>query len=431
MTVPFYKFAYSIRVWRLRTLSSFERLTRRDFLKALGTGALSIAIPGVISYGQDPLTIGLQADLTGGLATYGYWHLKSARAAVEKINREGGIGGRKVELAYEDTKTDPSTGIRKMEKLILKEGADFVIGSQHSGVCLASLPISRRFRVPYFPIGEATQITGSEGPRYVIRVNYSVKAHARSGYRWVMENLGTNWTIVYADYAMGQSALKEWSFGLKSGGGNLIGEIPVPQGTDDFGPYLRKVNRDRTDVLFIVMYGPDALACVRRTHEMGLHEHVNRFGNTGSVEALDVGFPGAEGLWSITNYPRRAEEIPEDLKEYDAYLRERIGLTKEGKDPETGKIVDASHFWVPWETVHFIREALQTAGINLTQNMSRFIEALEDIQVSASRGHPQGDKYIRNEDHQGFHSQYIQQVVDGKLVTEKRLPPETGEYEPN
>lgn len=408
----------------------FDRLTRRAFLKALGTGAITFAIPKVTGYGQEPLTIGLQADLTGGLATYGYWHLKSARAAVERINREGGIEGRKLELAYEDTKTDPATGSRKMRKLILKEGADFVIGSQHSGVCLASLPISRRFEVPYFPIGEATQITGSEGHKHVIRINYSVKAHARSGYRWVMENLGTNWTIVYADYAMGQSALKEWSFGLKSGGGNLVGKIPVPQGTDDFGPYLRKVDPDRTDVLFIVMYGPDALACVRRTHEMGLHEQVNRFGNTGSVEALDVGFPGAEGLWSITNYPRRADEIPENLKEYDAHLRKNIGLTEEGNDPETGKIVDASHFWVPWEIIHFIREGLQTAGINRTQDMSRFIKSLEELHVAASREHPQGEKYIREEDHQGFHSQYIQKVVDGKLVVEQKLPPEAGEYEP-
>ncbi|MFW6104715.1 MAG: ABC transporter substrate-binding protein [Candidatus Bipolaricaulota bacterium] len=415
---------------RSRKLSCFDRLTRRAFLKALGTGALSVALGKATVYGQEPLTIGLQADLTGGLATYGYWHLKSARAAVEKINREGGIGGRRVKLVYEDTKTDPATGTRKMEKLILKEGADFVIGSQHSGVCLASLPVSRRFEVPYFPIGEATQITGSEGHKYVIRINYSVKAHARSGYRWVMENLGTNWTIVYADYAMGQSALKEWSFGLKAGGGNLIGKIPVPQGTDDFGPYLRKVNHDRTDVLFIVMYGPDALACVRRTHEMGLHKHMNRFGNTGSVEALNVEFPGAEGLWSITNYPRRAKQVPEDLKEYDVYLREKIGLTEEGKDPETGKIVDASHFWVPWEIIHFIRKASEKAGISQNQDPSRFIKFLEGLRVAASREYPQGEKYIRADDHQGFHSQYIQQVVDGKLVVEQKLPPEAGEYEP-
>lgn len=411
-------------------MPNFARLTRRGFLKALGAGALSVILGGTSGFGESPITIGLQADLTGGLATYGYWHLKSARAAVEKINREGGINGRKVKLVYEDTKTDPATGNRKMRKLVLKEGADFVIGSQHSGVCLASLPISLNFGIPYFPIGEATRITGSEGHKYVFRTNYSVKAHARSGYRWVMDNLGSNWTFVYADYAMGQSALKEWAAGLKSDGGDLVGEIPVPQGTDDFGPYLRRVNRDRTDVLFIVLYGPDALGCVRRTHEMGLSKEIERFGNTGSVEALDVDFPGAEGLWSITNYPRRAEEIPDELKEFDAELRSRVGLTEKGKDPETGKIVDASHFWVPWENIHFIRRVLHTTGPEGKQDTSRFIKELEGANVDASFGHPQGEKYVRAEDHQGFHSQYIQRVEDGKLSTRKKLPPDAGEYEP-
>lgn len=410
-------------------MRNLNRLTRRTFLKSLGTGVLTVTLGGVQSYGSNPLIIGLQADLTGGLATYGYWHLKSARAAVDRVNAEGGIDGKKVELVYEDTKTDPATGSRKMRKLILQERADFVIGSQHSGVCLASLPISRQFKVPYFPIGEATRITGSEGHQYVIRTNYSVKAHAQSGYRWVMENLGTNWTVVYADYAMGQSALEEWSSGLKSAGGNLVGQIPIPQGTDDFGPYLRKVDRERTEVLFIVLYGPDALACVRRTHEMGLDEDMERFGNTGSVEALDVDFPGAEGLWSITNYPRRAEQVPEGLGNYDGELRERVGLTDEGKDPKSGKIVDASHFWVPWENIHFLSKAAQI-GDTESQNQSQFVKSLEGLHVSASPEHPQGEKYIRAVDHQGFHSQYIQQVVNGKLVIKKKLPPQAGEYEP-
>jgi len=405
--------------------------TRRNFLRAMGIGVLSLAIGGGRKVpGSETLTVGIQVELTGGLATYGYWHLKSSRAAVDKINDEGGIGGKRVRLVYADTETNPAIGSRVMRRLILREGADFIIGSQHSGVCLASLPVAKRFKVPYFPIGEATSITGSHGNKFTFRSNYSVKAHARSGYKWVMDNLGTNWTIVYADYAMGQSAVKEWSDGLVADGGTLIGKIPVPQGTDDFGPYLSKVDKERTDVLFLVLYGPDALACIRRSHEMGLNDSLKTFGNTGSVEALDVDFPGAEGLWSVTNYPRLSIDVPENLKSFDEEFRKDVGVNQDGRDPETGKIVDSSHYWVPWENLHFIRDAVSACGWQGKMDTDRFITALEGTAVRGSIDHPQGSKYIRSIDHQGFHSQYIQRVVDGQLRIVAKLPPGAGEYEP-
>ncbi len=408
-----------------------ESISRRNFLKLLGSGVASVALlGGRKSYAKSPLTIGLQVEMTGGLATYGYWHLKSARAAIEKINEEGGIAGREVKLVYGDTETNPAVGSRVMNRLILREGADFVIGSQHSGVCLASVPLAKRFSVPYFPIGEATEITGPQGNKYVFRSNYSVKAHAKSGYRWVMDNLGTDWTVVYADYAMGQSAVTEWSSYLTAAGGKLVGKIPVPQGTDDFGPYLKKVDRGRTDVLVIILYGPDALACLRRTHEMGLTEGMKVFGNTGSVEALDVDFPGAEGLYSVTNYPRRSVDVPEELKSFDREFRASVGVGPDGRDPENGKIVDSSHYWVPWENVHFIRDAVSSCGWQGDRDMNRLIDSLAGIVVRGSTGHPQGSKYIRTLDHQGFHSQYIQQVQDGELSIVAQLPPEDGEYEP-
>ncbi|MFP3953273.1 MAG: ABC transporter substrate-binding protein [Candidatus Acetothermia bacterium] len=405
-------------------------ISRRGFLKLLGGGMASLAFTGGRAYGKSVVTIGLQVELTGGLATYGYWHLKSARAAVKKVNDEGGIGGREVKLVYGDTETNPSVGSRVMNRLILREGANFMIGSQHSGVCLASVPLAKRFAVPYFPIGEATDITGSEGNEYVFRSNYSVKAHAKSGYGWVMENLGTNWTVVYADYAMGQSAVAEWSTYLRDAGGNLVGEIPIPQGTDDFGPYLKKVDPDETDVLFIILYGPDALACLRRIHEMGLDEDVNTFGNTGSVEALDVDFPGAEGLYSITNYPRRSVDVPRSLQGFDEEFRDRVGVGPDGRDPKNGKIVDSSHYWVPWENTHFIRDAVRSCGWQGDRDTGRLIDALAGTVVWGSDSHPQGSKYIRAVDHQGFHSQYIQQVQGGRLSIVAELPPEDGEYEP-
>ena len=52
--------------------------------------------------------IGHHCDLTGVISSWGYWHDKCAKAAVDIINKGGGIAGRKVELATEDTESNPA-----------------------------------------------------------------------------------------------------------------------------------------------------------------------------------------------------------------------------------------------------------------------------------------------------------------------------------
>src|SRR2546430_1740101 len=74
-------------------------LTRRKFLNVAGTGALAAVGSGVapaIVRGQtkDPIIIGHQAELTGGLSSWGYWLDKGAGLPVGRVQREGRNFGR-------------------------------------------------------------------------------------------------------------------------------------------------------------------------------------------------------------------------------------------------------------------------------------------------------------------------------------------------
>jgi ABC-type branched-subunit amino acid transport system substrate-binding protein len=65
-----------------------------------------------------PIVIGHHCELTGVFTSWGLWHDKAAKAAVDIVNKGGGIAGRKVELVTEDTESDPATGARKLRNLI-------------------------------------------------------------------------------------------------------------------------------------------------------------------------------------------------------------------------------------------------------------------------------------------------------------------------
>ena len=191
-----------------------KKLSRRSFLEvalaggALGTANLTI-MRDAFAQASGPIVIGHHCDLTGVISSWGFWHDKAAKAAVEIINQGGGIAGRKVELATEDTESNPAPGARKLRNLIQRSNAEFVVGSVHSGVMLAAIPIASELKTIYFSTGEATEATGSKGTRYSFRTGTDTYSIAAASMPWAVQNFGKTWTIIYADYAWGQSTDQE------------------------------------------------------------------------------------------------------------------------------------------------------------------------------------------------------------------------------
>ncbi len=77
---------------------------RRTLLKAgLAIGAMQVASPFVVkSLADEPVKIGLDNPLTGTFAALGKNELIGAQLAVDQINANNGILGRKVDLLVED-----------------------------------------------------------------------------------------------------------------------------------------------------------------------------------------------------------------------------------------------------------------------------------------------------------------------------------------
>src|SRR6266404_2339822 len=192
-----------------------RKISRRSFLKtALAGGALASTTTLTITkdlfaQASGPIVIGHHCDLTGVISSWGVWHDKAAKAAVDIINKGGGIAGRKVELVTEDTESDPAPGARKLRNLIQRSNAEFIVGSVHSGVMLAALPIASELKTIYFSTGESSDATGSKGSRYSFRTGADTYSIAASGVPWAFENLGKKWTMMFADYAWGQSTAAE------------------------------------------------------------------------------------------------------------------------------------------------------------------------------------------------------------------------------
>ena len=403
---------------------------RRSFLQyALAGGAasglanLTILRDAFAQAPGGPIVIGHHCELTGGFASWGYWHDKAAKKAVDLINQGGGIAKRKLELATEDTESNPATGTRKLRNLIQRGNAEFVVGSVHSGVMLAAIPIATELKTIYLSQGEATEATGSKGSRYSFRTGMDTYSIAAAGVPWAMENLGKNWSVIYADYAWGQSHFQEAKAVVERLGGKIVGNIPVPLDAKDMVPYLTQVPQD-TQVLFSIFFGSLSVAFYTQAKSMGLDKRLKMYSVSGTIEAIapDDIEGAAEGVYILENFPRMLQYKDDAAHKEHNKIMEIDDV--HARELTSKRVKAKSHSWQSWEDLFAFKAAIETSGYKTRKDTDGVIQALEGLQMKNSIGHPQGDKYIRKEDHCGIVDCYISRVEKGRLEVKKRVPKE-------
>ncbi len=79
-------------------------------------------------YAAEPIKIGAIYSLSGPAAAIGTPTKLVTQMVVEKINKEGGINGRPIELVVGDTESDPTKAVMVIKKFINVDKVAAIIG---------------------------------------------------------------------------------------------------------------------------------------------------------------------------------------------------------------------------------------------------------------------------------------------------------------
>lgn len=406
-----------------------DGLTRRRFVQASGAGlaaaAASTSFPAILKAAKKPLVIGLQTEMTGILATTGYWYDKAAKAAVARVNKMGGIAGRKVEYVVENTTSKVDVGVPAIEKLVKRGGADFIIGSIHTGIAIGSAKLCRDLKTLYFSCAKSQQVTGAAGNRYLFRItsNSEMEAQATVSPALIRE-MGKKWSIVYVDYSWGQSHQRVWKPRLEKAGAEIVSEVGIPLGTSDLVPYLAKVNPS-TEAALVALFTSDAIGFTKQRKSMGLDFKV------AGVQGVDTGIApsvlkDAVGFTLPHSLPRELAYLDTP---HNRALRDACGVDPMGKEIGGDHWITESYYWTSWEYVNLIKKAVEAADWGDRSHNRKMVEALEGMSLKESDDFPQGSKTIRAEDHQAFIDMYYSRIeAGGRVKVLRKLPRDTGLY---
>ncbi|MCK7546343.1 ABC transporter substrate-binding protein [Marinobacter bryozoorum] len=134
-------------------------MAKKSLLRRAGVLAATLATSLLVSaQAAEPIKIGSFLSVTGPASFLGDPELKTLEMYVEKINEEGGVLGRPLELIHYDDVGDASNARNFAGRLIRSDRVDIIVGGSTTGATMAAAPLVKQARIPFISLAGAVTI---------------------------------------------------------------------------------------------------------------------------------------------------------------------------------------------------------------------------------------------------------------------------------
>jgi len=263
----------------------------------MGTAAL-VALGVAPAEAQQPVKIGFISTFSGPTAVIGNDMRNSFELALDHLGRK--MGGKPVEVIYEDDQQKPEVGVQKSQKLVESDKVDFVIGYIWSNVLLASLkPVvdSQTFLIS--ANAGPSQIAGEQCSPYFFSTSWQNDQTPQAMGTYMTQKGVKTAFLIGPNYAAGKDMLTGVRTTFK---GQVIGE-ELTKWPDqlDFSTELSKVRAAKPEAVFVFYPGAAGVQFLTQYAQSGLKGQIPLY-TAFTVDAitlplqkdLALGVPGAQ-----------------------------------------------------------------------------------------------------------------------------------------
>ncbi|MBX0330244.1 amino acid ABC transporter substrate-binding protein [Oscillochloris sp. ZM17-4] len=238
-----------------------------------------------ITGGTEPptITIGAAISLTGKTFKEGEYVRDGYQLWVEAINAQGGllVGGRRhpVRLIYYDDESRPQRTAELVERLIVEDGVDFLVGPYASEPTAAAAEVAERHRVPMVEPNGAAESIFHNGYRYTFGLQTPAPAYLRGIIDLVLlrDPAAHTVAIIGEDESFSREVARGAAQYAGERGMRVVSVAFYPPETQDVSPWLTKVKGDSPDLLLGAGHLQDALLVVRQARAIGLRPRAMGF----------------------------------------------------------------------------------------------------------------------------------------------------------
>ncbi|CAH0299755.1 ABC transporter substrate-binding protein [Peribacillus simplex] len=356
----------------------------------------------------DTIKIGVNLELSGGVASYGQSIAEGLELATAEINKEG-IDGKKIKLIKVDNKSEASEATSGAIKLTSQDQVAAIVGAATSTNSIAQVQIAQDNKVPVIsPSGTSPEITFSKDKLndYIFRTSFIDPFQGTVAANFASKEIKAKSAAIYidsaSDYSKGLAAAFKEQF--EKNGGKIVAEEAYIAKDTDFRSTLTRLKSAKPDFIFLPGYYEEAGLIVKQARETGLD--VPFMGGDGWDSPKLIEIAGAKALNNtfITNHYSSGdpdEKIQNFVSAFKAKYKD--------KSPDAFNALG-------YDTGYFLADAIKRAGSADSEKIKEALEKTADLELVTGT-------FTLDEKHNPIKSATILEFKEGKQVFNTKINP--------
>jgi ABC-type branched-subunit amino acid transport system substrate-binding protein len=283
-----------------------------------------ISLSGLAENGvfHDRVVLGQAAVFSGPAAQLGIQMRNGIKAYLEHVNAQGGVHGRKIELATEDDRYETKVAPLASKKLIEEHKVFALLGYVGTPTGVAHLPVVNQAKVPLVGMFTGAEVLRVPFSRYVFHVRASYYDETEKIVEQIVSIGGKNIAVFYQDDAYGLAGLAGTEIAMKKRNMQVSTKATVERNTVKVESAVKTIHAAKPDAVVMISAYTSIAEFVRQMRRAGsgaTFYNVSFVGSKALADALGkegvgvaisqvVPFPWGAGVPVVKEYQRLAKK---------------------------------------------------------------------------------------------------------------------------
>ena len=327
---------------------------------------LLTALSGVV-FGQSPgvtpktILLGQSAAFSGPAAQLGIQMNAGTKAYFDRVNAQGGVFGRKIELKTRDDRYEGNLCVENTKKFIEEDKVFALVSYVGTPTTVAAMPVFTEARVPL--IGPFTGAEALRAPvnRYIFNVRASYYDETEKIVEQLVSTGNRKIAVFYQDDAYGQAGLKGVQIAMDKRNLKIAALGKVERNTIKVEDAVKAINAVEPDGVVMISAYTSIAEFVRQMKKLGSTTQFHNVSFVGSIALSDalkdeghgvaisqvVPFPWSPSVPIVKEYQEvmtKAGNKDFNFSSLEGYIVGKVmveGLKRAGKDLTREKLVSA------------------------------------------------------------------------------------------
>ncbi|WP_372987042.1 ABC transporter substrate-binding protein [Marinobacter sp.] len=275
----------------------------------------AIAAAGLVMSAQaaEPIKIGSFLSVTGPASFLGDPELKTLEMYVEKINEEGGVLGRQLELIHYDDVGNASNARNFASRLIRSDRVDIIVGGSTTGATMAAVPLVEQAKVPFISLAGAVVITNPV-KKWVFKTPQTDRMAAERILTDMKDRGITRFGLISGTGGFGSSGRTQTLDVVEQMGMEVVADVTYSGSDTDMTAQLTNIrNTDGVEAVLNFGFGQGPAIVTRNYDQLGMELPFYQSHGVASDSFLELAGDAAEGL----RLPASPLLVPDSLPDDD------------------------------------------------------------------------------------------------------------------